>query len=230
MPTSRTVRAVRFAIYLARYAVKLPAYPFMSRREVFRDIHKRGVWRTPETDSGAGSTLESTQSVRDALPRIIRKLKTRTILDIPCGDFHWMSHVDTRDVRLVAADIVPELVEGNRQRHPDIDFRVLDACSSNLPQTDMIFCRDCLVHLSLKDAVSALDNFRRSGSRYLMATTFPGTRINRETIQGAWRPLNLERPPFELGPPLEIINEGCVSRGGRYTDKSMGVWELGAVR
>ena len=226
MPNSNTARAARFAVYLAKYAVKLPVYPFMSRREVFRDIHRRGVWRNSETDSGDGSTLESTQSVRDALPAIIRELNIESILDIPCGDFHWMSRVDIGNASLVAADIVPELVEENRRRHPEVDFRILDACSPPLPQMDMIFCRDCLVHLSLKDALAALENFRRSGARYLMATTFPNARVNRETIQGAWRPLNLRKPPFDLDAPLEMVNERCVLRGGRYMDKSMGLWKL----
>ena len=226
MPEFNTAKAARFAIYLAKYAVKLPAYPFMSRRAVFRDIHRRGVWRNAETKSGDGSTLESTRSVREAFPRIIRRLGIQSILDIPCGDFHWMSRVDTGRASIIAADIVPELVAENRQRHPDVEFQVLDACSDNLPKADLTFCRDCLVHLSLKDAMAAVDNFKRSGAVYLMATTFPKTRVNRETIQGAWRPLNLEKPPFNLGPPMEIVNENCRLRRGRYIDKSMGLWKL----
>jgi SAM-dependent methyltransferase len=219
-------KTARFALYLAKYAAGLPKYRFLSRREVFADIHTRGIWRNSETHSGDSSTLARTEKIRAALPALFEKYSIESMLDIPCGDFNWMPSLERLPNAFIAADIVPEIVEENRMKHPGIDFRVLDICADPLPVTDLVFCRDCLVHLPLKDAIAALDNIRSSGAKFLMATTFPKTRVNRGVTTGAWRPLNLEKPPFSLPPPLETINEDFILRAGRHKDKSMALWEL----
>jgi len=219
-------RTARFALYLAKYAAGLPKYRFLSRREVFADIHRRGIWRNDETHSGDSSTLARTEKIRTALPALIDKYSIDSMLDIPCGDFNWMASLERLPKTFVAADIVPEIIEKNRGKYPNIDFRLLDICAAPLPKADLVFCRDCLVHLTLDDAMAALENIRGSEAKFLMATTFPNTRVNRGVTTGAWRPLNLEKPPFSLPPPLEIVNEDFTLRGGRYKDKSMALWKL----
>ena len=44
-------------------------------------------------------------------------------------------------------------------------FFRMDIIEDSLPQTDLIFCRDCLVHLSHGQAIRVLRNFKRSGAR-----------------------------------------------------------------
>ena len=39
---------------------------------------------------------------------------------------------------------------------------------------DAILCRDCFVHLSFANVSRALAQFRASGSRFLIVTTFTG--------------------------------------------------------
>jgi hypothetical protein len=93
----------------------------------------------------------------------------------------------------------------------------------------LILCRDCLVHFSFDDIFKALNNLRASGSRFLLTTTFPTRQENQPIPTGKWRPLNLERAPFFLPPPLTILNEGCTENGGEYADKSLGLWQLDDV-
>ena len=94
-------------------------------------------------------------------------------------------------------------------------------------RSDLIFSRDCLVHLNFEQARQALRNFQRSGAKYLLITTFPGSKTNAELAPGeVWRPLNLERPPFSLPLPLQLINEACTENDGAYADKSLGLWRL----
>src|SRR4051794_37916315 len=45
-------------------------------------------------NSGVGSDLEATRAVSVALPGLVESLSVRRMLDIPCGDFLWMRHVD----------------------------------------------------------------------------------------------------------------------------------------
>ena len=222
-------KALKFSKYLAKYGINLLRYPFMSDSAVFADIHSKRIWEHSGTRSGDGSTLEATETLRRRLPEIIDKYEITSILDIPCGDFGWMRHVDIRGASYIGADIVPEIVETNTAHFADPgvrDFRILDICSDPLPQVDMIFCRDCLVHLSNRRVSAALANIAASGAKYLMATTFTDRKRNFDIPTGAWRPINLEKPPFDLPSPVETINEECRQRAGRFPDKTMGLWQL----
>ncbi len=100
--------------------------------------------------SGSGSDLVQTAALRRELPELISRLGIRSFLDMPCGDFYWMSQVELGVDVYLGADIVPEVVEQNERKfgRPGRDFRVLDITRSRIPQVDMIFSRDCLVHFS----------------------------------------------------------------------------------
>ncbi len=197
-------------------------------RHVFTDIYRRKAWGEGDSVSGPGSDAEQTRAVVEALPGLIRELEVSSMLDVPCGDFHWMSTVPLEGIRYTGADIVKELIGRNRREYAreGVDFECLDLLNDRLPAVDLVLCRDCLVHLPLEQVGQALSNLRRSGSRYLLTTHFPASEHNAEIEMGDWRPLNLERPPFDLPPPLRAIQEGCTLEEGRHGDKVLGLWRL----
>jgi len=92
-----------------------------------------------------------------------------------------------------------------------------------LPAADAILCRDVLTHLPHAMVADALENFRKSGSRYLIATTFARGR-NDPVRLGGWQAIDLCAPPFGLPPPRLLIPEGSSATG-----KSLGVWALDSV-
>jgi SAM-dependent methyltransferase len=200
-----------------------------STQQVFARMYERNSWANAESASGNGSDLKQTTAVRTALGRLIADLNIRTLLDAPCGDFYWMKEVDRHGSRYLGVDIVPQMIAVNERNHGDstTSFAVLDITKDEIPQVDMIVCRDCLVHLPLEAAVKAVQAFFRSGSKYLLSTTYPGlVKKNRPLyITGNWRPLDLERAPFFLPPPLRIINEGCTEIED-YAEKSLGLWTV----
>ncbi len=198
------------------------------RHDVFSDIYRENHWRDRESRSGSGSNLSETEALRHELPALLACLDAARLLDAPCGDFHWMSQVDLGEVSYVGVDIVADLIEKNRARFagPTRSFEVRDVVKGPLPVADVVLCRDCLVHLSFQEAVSALTSIRASGATYLLATTFPDRRANYDKHTGGWRPLNLCLPPFNLPTPLRLVNEGCRVAGGAYADKSLGLWRL----
>ena len=112
-----------------------------------------------ESASGRGSDLDNTETIRAALPALIREWGIRTMIDAPCGDFHWMSRLDLGLERYIGVDIVAELIELNRQKYrieAVREFRVMDLVRDRLPAADLILCRDCLVHLSLPEACAEI--------------------------------------------------------------------------
>lgn len=183
---------------------------------------KRGVH---ESRSGSGSNLMQTRVIRNALPILIQELGCRSLLDLPCGDFYWMRTVNL-DVDYTGGDIVDEIIERNAELYGGAKrkFIRVDLIRDDLPKADLVICRDCLVHFPYSAVFAALRNIKRSGSAYLLTTTFPEKGANEDIPTGAWRPLNLELPPFRLPPPLKVINEGHTD--AEFRDKSLSLWRI----
>jgi len=195
----------------------------------FTKIYRHNVFRGNESRSGEGSNLAQTEVIRREIPLLLENLEVCTMLDAPCGDFNWMQHAALPLDQYIGADVVEELVAEDIRRYSSTTrrFLCLDIIGDPLPRADLIFCRDCLVHLNFKQGRKALRNFQLSGAEYLLTTTFPGTQTNADLNPGdVWRTLNLERPPFNLPLPLRLINEGCTENGGAFADKSLGLWLL----
>ena len=194
-------------------------------KEVFQTIYRDNHWHDNESISGPGSTVKVTLSVRAAIPRLITKYDIATFLDIPCGDFNWMKEVDLGNSKYKGMDIVSELIEKNSLTYSNSNraFDFADITSSDLQKFDLIFCRDCFVHLSYLDICKAVNNIKKSQSRYLLATTFE-CRSNHDIVTGDWRPINLCAAPFNWPEPLEIIHED--DSGENNGDKAMGLWRI----
>lgn len=194
----------------------------------FVHIYKTNLWGSDASRSGSGSTDDQTARIREYLPQLLRGLCAKSLLDVPCGDFAWMRYVDLEGIRYIGADIVPDIIERNRVEFADAnrEFLRLDLTADPLPVVDVVFCRDCLVHLSAKHIWSAVANLKRSGCTWLLTTTFPAHDAYEEIEDGDWRMLNLEHEPFRFPTPTQILNEGCTESGGFYSDKSLGLWRI----
>lgn len=197
-------------------------------RRVFSAIHSARAWGECESASGPGSTRERAASFVPDLIALVRSLSVRTLLDAPCGDFHWAEPLADSVERYIGVDVVPALIEANRRRSSSRRrFLCRDLVRQRLPAADLILSRDALVHLSQADVLDALANLRRTGAEYLIATTFVGDRPNHDIATGEWRPLNMERPPFSFPPPLALVDERCHHTGGIYADKRLALWRFG---
>lgn len=203
-----------------------------STERVFTEIFNRRRWSGGDSVSGPGSDRHQTDVIVRRLPALFDELDVNTILDIPCGTLYWMNHVDLRGVSYIGADIVREIIERNKKEHErdSVSFIHLDLIRDDLPKVDLVLCRDCLVHFSFEDIDSALRNICRSGSTYLLSTTFTDRTGNLDILTGEWRPLNLCAHPFDLPEPIHTINEECSQDHGSYPDKSLGLWKVEDIR
>jgi hypothetical protein len=176
--------------------------------EVFTNIFERDAWGGNFSVSGPGSDPDQTREIISELPILFRDLNISTLLDVPCGDFSWMSMVDLADIKYIGGDIVKELIQSNVDRHirKDIQFQSLNLITDKLPKADLILCRDCLVHFSFKDIFACLHNICSSQAEYLLTTTFLNRRTNQNITTGQWRTLNFEISPFNFPEPLRLIN------------------------
>jgi hypothetical protein len=198
---------------------------------VFQEIHDSNDWGSNSSVSGPGSEIRETEDIRKLLPELVRRLDIKTILDAPCGDFSWMKQVELSGCDYVGADVVLPLINRNQLEYgrPNRSFVRVDLTKEPLPKADLILCRDCLIHLSFKDALATIRNFRRSGGGYLLITTDPTVEANRPIRTGGYRAVNLQLPPFNFPDPRELHRDRYSAKDGQVlidANKSLGLYRL----
>lgn len=176
--------------------------------------------------SGYGSSLVYLDTFINEFPSILKEYEIKSFLDIPCGDYWIMKEFNWKGIKYIGADLVEEQILWNKQKYPEIDFIVLNMITDKLPESDMIFTRDCLIHMSFRNITLFLENVRSSNSKYIVASTSPITTNNTELggIIG-YRPLNLELPPINFPKPIKLIKEE-----GKKLDKCLGLWKISDLK
>lgn len=200
----------------------------MSTSQVFTQIYTSNQWNSTESVSGTGSEVAQVKSLVSNLIKLFNELNIKSVLDIPCGDFNWVKNIDFSNINYIGADIVVELINKNNRLYAksQISFQVLDIITDSLPKSDIIFIRDCFVHLSEEDIFKSIENIKLSGCKYILTTTFTETQHNYDIPTGAWRTLNLQKKPFNFPDPILVINENCTEGNGEFKDKSLALWEI----
>jgi len=206
----------------------------LSEENRFSLIYKTGYWKGPgsESLSGEGSSLSATAKIRASLPGALRRHSVRTMLDVPCGDWHWMSKVDLGEVSYIGGDIVDEMVVNNQRKFgvPGRDFRRLDLINDKLPQADLVFVRDCFVHLEFDQILVAIENIIASGSTLFATTTFANVTENRPPVlRDRWRVLDMTLAPFLFPTPVELLDDSS-RENPADARKYMGIWRIADLR
>jgi hypothetical protein len=193
-----------------------------SIEQIFSNIYRNNSWADPESVSGHGSTLGRTAVIREALPAMLKDVEAKSLLDAACGDFNWMQHVDLANIQYLGVDVVPELIANNQRAYGNTrrNFLVIDLTKNDVPRADVILCRDCFIHLSFKHARAMIANFKRSGSKYLIATTHVHVSKNTDIESGGWRSVNIQLSPYNFPSPLQLIVEAP------ELGKALGMWPL----
>jgi len=203
-------------------------------KEKFSDIYENNVFGGELSRSGEGSDFTQTAVIRCELPQIIKDYSVQSFLDAPCGDWYWMRETELGVEQYIGVDIVESMVEKNKEMYASSahSFLCLNLASDPLPKVDMIFSRDCLVHLNFQDALKIIKNFKNSGAKYLLTTTFNERKKNNELVgvDNFWRPLNMTLAPFNFPNPILFINESCTEDVGGFSDKGLGLWLLSDIK
>jgi SAM-dependent methyltransferase len=193
--------------------------------ERFSAIYRNRVWvnnRSAGSLSGLGSELENTKTIRQRLPRLLAEIGAKTVLDVGCGDFNWMSNVEL-GCAYIGIDIAPEVIALNKLNYdsPTRTFYGLDATRDRLPLADTVLCREVLFHLSFADIWAFIHNIRSSGALMLIATNDVVTGFNSDIVSGDFRILNLAKSPFRFPRPFLSIPDDEVS-----LKRTLEVWRV----
>ena len=232
MNIKRKIRRLIGLIYDYYLAIRIS---FMSKEDKFLYIYKTEYWKGEGNGSlsGGGSNEVSTNIFISELRDFIIESKVTSLVDIPCGDWKWMSKVDLNNVNYIGCDVVPDLIKSNNKifKKPNVNFLVKDLIKEDLPQSDLILVRDLLVHLDDSDIVKCLCNIKKTNYKYIGITNYPNLEENKKRLLGdylrfgdKWRAINLTKEPYNLPEPtLNLSDNNDLSNidKGKY----ISIWE-----
>lgn len=195
----------------------------MTSGRVFSRIYQRNEWNGTETRSGPGSGSSATALLTTALLELVRWLGVTSVLDAACGEGYWQPDLPG----YLGLDIAPEAIDVARATHPEREYRVADV-TMGCPRADLVLCRDAIQHLHLREGAAVLEAIRRSGSTWLLASTYVGSR-NAAVATGGYFEPNLEAAPYGLPPAQLLLHDGYdYAQPGVLRDprKMLGLWRL----
>jgi 2-polyprenyl-3-methyl-5-hydroxy-6-metoxy-1,4-benzoquinol methylase len=170
----------------------------MSNKEVFSKIYKEDLWHG---GSGEGSKIENAKEYVDVLQKYIDKPEIKTVVDLGCGDWQFSKFLDLSSVSYLGVDVVESVVESNNSLYsaPNIKFLNHDITTYEIPEVDLIICKDVLQHLCNKDVVNILVKIIKSSKISLITNDYMPTNIdNKDINNGSYRCLDLTLSPFYL--------------------------------
>ena len=200
-----------------------------NRKNMFEYIYNNNLWGSKESLSGPGSTLKSTENVRNAILNIVNKYGIKTVLDAPCGDMNWMKEIVNNFDHYIGVDIVEKMINSHKNtfNNKNIEFKCMDITKDELSKVDLVFSRDCIQHLTNNEVMNFINNIKKSNSKYLLISTTLNinneNRLSLNTYQ--WQYINLEEKPFNFPKALEYIYD-CGTEDDFRPNTFLGLYEI----
>jgi hypothetical protein len=134
-------------------------------KDYFTHIYAHNCWEGKESRSGEGSEGDFAKQKVSLITELIKDFGVRSILDLGCGDFHWMPEVVRSIDRYHGVDVVESLIQENKRRFENrvVSFQCLDLSDPeeqrvlSLRDADLVTCLDVFGHLLNKEVDSLLN-------------------------------------------------------------------------
>ncbi|WP_146205793.1 methyltransferase domain-containing protein [Azospirillum sp. TSH58] len=212
----------------------LALWPFLSPS--FKSVHNRllnyclmhqttGDAATPEA-LWPGSTWQATQRIRHLLSSFIEENRVGSLCDAGCGNANWVVGITGGIDSYLGIDIDEATLSLARSSCflPGHRFERGNMMEADYSGYDAVLSHDALSFLSNADILRTIDRMAAGGGRFLMLSTYPALGANMDSPGGAWRPINLTKPPFNLPEPLHLLPERQANPNDPNSSKSIGVW------
>ncbi len=152
--------------------------------------------------SFSGSQIEITKEYVAFLQEFMHANQIHSVVDIGCGDWAFSRYIDWSGIQYTGIDIVKFVIERNQSlfAHPSITFIHADALDMELPEADLMICKDVFQHLPNSAIMGILKQAHKF--RHCLITDFvdPATLSspNEDIKYGGCRPVDLTQPPFSV--------------------------------
>lgn len=200
-------------------------------REVFSEVYEKGLWGKSSDPnrpyfSGSGSHDAAIVAVYvESVCDFLRTLPVKpNVVDLGCGDFAVGSQIRPFCHGYIACDVVPSLIEHNRSEYRtlDVDFRLIDISSDELPYGDIVFIRQVLQHLPNSRIAKLVPKLEKNFTHLIVtehlpsaATFVPNLDLGSASAEirlGKGSGVVLTKPPFNL----RTLNERVLCEVGEF--------------
>jgi SAM-dependent methyltransferase len=184
-------------------------------RAVFDTIYARAIWGG---GSGGGSDVQVAVPYMAYVQHLLGRFAIRSIVDLGCGDWRFSKHLDLSSREYLGVDIVASVIAANTKAYGSdhVRFEVADAITFDIPDCDLLVCKDVLQHLSNANVRAILDRSRAARFALFTNDYHPA---NEDCPNGSTRPLDITRPPFLASAQPRLTFAGKVTflmvRGSR---------------
>ena len=166
----------------------------------FSKVYAENVWQREGT-SGPGSSAQYTGEYRSFLHRLLQSKQIKRLLDVGCGLWEYMQHVNLTGVEYLGIDPVPFVIKRNKilRLPPNIQFQcgTIDDVP-DLASFDMAIVKDVLQHLPNQLIIEMLEKLKVIPTLVVTNDLLNGPNVN--CALGGFRKINLEGPPFLVVP------------------------------
>ncbi len=179
-----------------------------SCQSVFSHVYEQRLWGVNEDhtpSSGWGSLPQFVIPYKQFLVDFMRENQIHSIVDVGCGDWIFSRQIDWSSIQYTGVDVVADVIERNLFQFsaPNITFLHGDLLHMDLPEADLLVCKDVLQHLTNADIHLFLTKLKKF--KYCLITNdfFTDAEMvgpeNRDIpYRGPHRPLDLTKPPFNV--------------------------------
>jgi len=133
--------------------------------EYFKTVYSENLWKNQESISGDGSTLNCSLEYLKFIEKFIVDNRIKKILDIGCGDFNLMRHLNLSYIEYVGIDMIKDLIDINNKKYGNHNINFFNVKIHEFDYADkydLILCKDVLQHWSNQSVI----NFHRSLKNY----------------------------------------------------------------
>ena len=187
---------------------------------VFTHIYQEGAWAKNQSgkgSSGVGSTAKNTKLYRDYLSQFLKTHQITSVVDLGCGDGEFSRLLDWTGIDYTGYDVVKSIIESNKEQHASSSIHFVNGnfLNMDLPQADLLVCKDVLQHLPNGDIAFFLPQLKKY--KYCLITNDIDpqnlTSNNCNVDVGGYRSIDLTKPPFNLiGKKVFTFTSGMVKK------------------
>jgi hypothetical protein len=168
--------------------------------KIFTRIYETKGWGS--SIHGSGSSKDATMQYRVFLQKFLKSRNIHSVVDIGCGDWCFSHLIDWSGISYSGYDVVKNIILQNEAKYSksNIKFVHADCLSIDLPQAELLICKEFCQHLPNAEIKKFLSKIRMF-TYCLFIDDVDGktlTSENRDIAMGGWRCIDLTKPPFNL--------------------------------
>jgi SAM-dependent methyltransferase len=172
-------------------------------RDTFDDIYRGDLWNG---GSGPGSHPVNTWEYVAWINDFIRLNKSKTFLDVGCGDFQMFAGRFLEDIAYIGIDESEEaIVRAVENSRPDFAFSGRLRVFGRYPifecvgPFDIVHIKDVLQHLPFDECKRILEHAKKIGRTVIVTNEYPP--CSHDIEPGGYRPIDVTLPPVSFETP-----------------------------